>query len=327
MTSSLKFYYALLLLALVVVLAGCELQRDGGTPDLPPAGELPTLAPLGAEETAATPVPTAIAVQASAEEAAHQAAPAPPPTEPSLTSPVSTAGNPPPTVPEAFTPPAPPSTPEEKASEPAIIVEDMPEVVITPTIESGPIAVNPPVSPTTGDDTTPPTAPASGTHVVQAGETLFSLSQKYGVSVEMLISANSLTSDLVYIGQELIIPTAGASDPPETGSYHNTAHTVAAGETLFGIAARYGVSVEALANANGIGYPYLIQPGQELLIPPADNYYYPPAAGDGPTHTVAPGDTLFSLALRYDTTPEALAVVNGLDNPDQLYVGQELVIP
>jgi len=55
----------------------------------------------------------------------------------------------------------------------------------------------------------------------------------------------------------------------------------------------------------------------------------PPAQGEGSVifHTVQPGDTLYSIAQQYDTTPEAISQVNGLVNPNQIVVGQELKIP
>ena len=69
--------------------------------------------------------------------------------------------------------------------------------------EGGPIAANPPVS-----DTNPviPAASAGGTYMVQAGDTLFGISQRYGTSIEAIVAANGLTSDLVQIGQALTIP-------------------------------------------------------------------------------------------------------------------------
>ncbi|GAA5334990.1 MULTISPECIES: C40 family peptidase [Thermus] len=95
-------------------------------------------------------------------------------------------------------------------------------------------------------------------------------------------------------------------------------HRVAPGDTLFSIARRYGTTVEELMRLNGLE-SFLIRPGQVLKVKPGES---PPS----PTHTVAPGDTLFSLARRYGTTVEELMRLNGLASPE-LKVGQVLRLP
>lgn len=93
--------------------------------------------------------------------------------------------------------------------------------------------------------------------------------------------------------------------------------TVASGDSLWSIARRYGVTVEALAEANGIAPPYALAVGQALVVPT-------PAAE---THTVRPGESLWSIANRYGTTVEELARLNGISNPAQLAVGMTLRLP
>jgi len=98
------------------------------------------------------------------------------------------------------------------------------------------------------------------------------------------------------------------------------------GDNLFRIALRYGLTVEEIANANGIANPALIKVGQELVIP---------AGGTGPseptpgvrTYTVQPGDNLFRIALRYNMSHIYLAQYNGISDPSTIYVGQVLRIP
>jgi len=183
---------------------------------------------------------------------------------------------------------------------------------------------------------------------------------RYGTTVEDFMYANSLTTDFIYEGQALTIPgtsvyTAPAYDqsPIDTSGYNSGYHIVASGETLFSIAQWYGTSVEALAAANGLSYPYVIYEGQTLSITgsaggyypqqeiqtypdnayyqqPVDNYYQQPAypsSGIAGTHTVAPGQTLFSIAQQYGTSAQAIAEANGLANPNQIYVGQVLYLP
>ena len=111
----------------------------------------------------------------------------------------------------------------------------------------------------------------------------------------------------------------GSSAQPSTGT---TIHVVQRDETLFGIAMRYGTTVEAIAAANGISDPRYITVGQRLLIPNA-RFDVP---GAPVTHIVAPGDTLDTLAARYHTTSEQIATTNRITNPARLFVGQELTI-
>lgn len=93
-------------------------------------------------------------------------------------------------------------------------------------------------------------------------------------------------------------------------------YTVQPGDTLWVIAVRYGVTVEAIVEANGIENPNLIYPGQRFVIPVGCALY-----------TVRPGDTLWGIAQRYGTTVSALAQLNGISNPNLIYPGDILKIP
>ncbi|HHX64633.1 MAG TPA: LysM peptidoglycan-binding domain-containing protein [Chloroflexi bacterium] len=110
-------------------------------------------------------------------------------------------------------------------------------------------------------------APASASgesvsHTVRWGETLTSIAWRYGVTVQEIVDANNLHSpNLIYAGQRLIIPI------PST---LYTKHTVQRGETLYSIAAAYGVNVWDIARLNGIWNINLIFVGQKLLIPGKD---------------------------------------------------------
>jgi len=111
--------------------------------------------------------------------------------------------------------------------------------------------------------------------------------------------------------------------PSPTATPQVTVHTVSFGDTLFSIAQANGVTVEAIAAANGLTYPYLIYVGQELVIPEAGEVT--PVAGQ--VYVVQYGDTLYSIASRFNTTPEAIAVANNLPDVNTIYIGQTLVIP
>lgn len=178
-----------------------------------------------------------------------------------------------------------------------------------------------------------------GTHTVQRGETLFSIAQKYGVTVDDIVKANQLTNaNIIAVGQELKIPGGAAGDRQQKAAAAAGAiHKVAAGETLLSIAAQYGVTAEAIAAASGIRASDLLLVGQELIIPgeteaaaepPAAVAMAAPAPEPIPDiYTVRPGDRLASIAQRFGTSPAALARANRLSSPALVFVGRRLVIP
>lgn len=114
----------------------------------------------------------------------------------------------------------------------------------------------------------PTPSPSAGTtYVVQAGDTVFSIARAYGVSAQAIIQANALTDpDRITPGQELIIPAAEAT-PAKTPPPEGRTYTVQTGDTLVAIAARFGTTVEAIMQANGLTDPSYIRVGQVLSIP------------------------------------------------------------
>jgi LysM repeat protein len=106
-------------------------------------------------------------------------------------------------------------------------------------------------------------------HVVKPGQNLTQIARYYGVSVQAIVNANNLWNpNLIYSGQHLLIPVPcqqPAPPPPSTSC--TTIHVVKRGEYLKVIAARYGTTVTAIVNLNGIKNPNLIYPGQRLRIP------------------------------------------------------------
>lgn len=122
-------------------------------------------------------------------------------------------------------------------------------------------------------------AQSDTTYVVQPGDTLFRIGLRYGLTVFQLASFNGIANpNLIFVGEVLRIPTGGVVNPPTqapppgatqppppptTGSQY----VVQRGDTLSRIAQRFGVSLAALVQANGIVNPNLIFVGQVLTIP------------------------------------------------------------
>lgn len=169
-------------------------------------------------------------------------------------------------------------------------------------------------------------------YTVQAGDTLFSLAERFDTDVDTLRRLNELPDDLIQSGQVLKIPGAGEGAQPAPGATpqptaaSQVIHTVQAGETLSSIAAQYGVSWQEIAAANNITAPnYTIYRSQKLVIPGVTATPAPEATVR--SHTVQTGETLYSIAVQYGVTLQALAGANNITNPDQIYPGQVLVIP
>jgi LysM repeat protein len=122
----------------------------------------------------------------------------------------------------------------------------------------------------------------------------------------------------------LLIPALPAAAAPD---YQGGIHVVQRGETLSQIARRYGVSMTALAQANGISNPNFIYSGQRLTIPGASGGTSSGgASASGGVHVVRPGENLSSIAARYGASVTTLARANGIANPNHIYVGQRLTI-
>lgn len=94
-----------------------------------------------------------------------------------------------------------------------------------------------------------------------------------------------------------------------------TEHVVVAGETLGGIAARSGVPMATIAEANGLSEPYVVKTGKKLVIPRQR------------THIVKKGDTGFAIGFQYGVPFGQIATANGIDENDVLQPGQKLIIP
>ena len=147
------------------------------------------------------------------------------------------------------------------------------------------------------------------TYTVKAGDTLYSIANKYGLTVNELKQLNNLTSDILSIGQVLNISNSNTSLPSNT-------YIVKSGDSLYSIAKKYGITVDALKSAKG-KTSNLLSIGEILVIPTTTTTR---------TYTVKAGDSLWKIATNYGVSVNALKQANGLSS-DLLSIGQVLVIP
>lgn len=197
---------------------------------------------------------------------------------------------------------------------------------------------------TTGSDshsrkTSYSSATSQSYHQVVAGDTLYSIARTYGIGVADLAIWNNLQPPYTLSpGQTLQVAPSNSKKPtrPSLNSSvrHNTGyHTVVSSDTLYSIAKLYNYSASEIANWNRLRYPYHLQVGQDLRVYPPSGVldkirYKVPlhTASKSASHTVSPGETLYSISRRYGYHVNQLAAWNGLVPPYSLVVGQRLRI-
>lgn len=147
------------------------------------------------------------------------------------------------------------------------------------------------------------------TYTVKKGDTLYSISQQYGVTVEELKLTNNLTNNNLYIGQELKVPTKEINEDYEI-------YTVVKGDSLWLISQKYNVPVDDLIEINNLETVNL-QIGDKLKIPKNSTET---------TYIVKKGDSLWSIAKDNNISVEELKMANNLTS-NLLSIGQKLIIP
>lgn len=149
-------------------------------------------------------------------------------------------------------------------------------------------------------------------YIVEKGDSLYSIANKLGTTINELIEYNNLPTTILTIGQILKIP----KKTPSTILY-----TVKRGDNLYKIANAYSVSVNSIKQLNNLTTNNL-SIGQQLYIPEGNTI----TETDYVVYKVEPGDTLYKIAALYKTTPEAIKEYNNLTS-NILSINQVLQIP
>ena len=151
------------------------------------------------------------------------------------------------------------------------------------------------------------------TYTIKDGDSLYSIANKYNITVNDLIDYNALPSMVITVGDVIKIPKGKT---PNTDNIY----TVKPGDTLYRIANMYDVSIEELKNYNNLT-SNILSIGQKLIIPTK-----PVTEEDYVVYEVMPGDTLYSIANRYNTKVDSIKSFNNLTS-NLLNIGQILQIP
>lgn len=214
-------------------------------------------------------------------------------------------------------------------------------------------AVSPAVS---GAEAVVTVASSPSTYTVKSGDTVSAIAARFGLSTASVLALNGLGwSSLIFPGQVLtltagaapVTPTPAPPAPPATEA--STTYTIVAGDTISAIAARFGVTTQAVLSVNGLGWSSLIFPGQSITIPlapPPPSVAAPPAAApEEPAADATPepapappppveyryvitsGDTVSAIAARFGLSTQSVLTANGLGWSSLIFPGQSLIIP
>lgn len=184
---------------------------------------------------------------------------------------------------------------------------------------------------------------SGGNYVVQAGDTLYSIARRSGMSLNSLLTLNGLSqSSIIYPGQSLTVSQSEGNLATPVSTKSNSAssvvstsgtYTVKAGDTLYSIARRSGVSLNSLLSLNGLSQSSVIRPGQTLNVSGASNATVATpvstasqATSTSGTYTVKAGDTLYRIAHNHGISLRTLLSVNGLSETSTIRPGQQLVV-
>ncbi len=174
------------------------------------------------------------------------------------------------------------------------------------------------------------------THIVEAGESIWSISRTYGVTVAEVLNWNNLAEGAsLSIGQKLLIAGEALKAIPkkeEKKEITTIVHIVRGGDTFYSIARKYQMKVNDLMKMNDLNDAAVLSIGQELKVAASPEKEKEKKTGPEPEenkrsiHEVKPGESLYGIARKYEMSVKDLLELNGLDDQAVLSIGQELII-
>lgn len=175
-------------------------------------------------------------------------------------------------------------------------------------------------------------AATPATYTVNEGDSVSGIAGRYGISTATVLAMNGLGwKSVIHPGQVLVLSKTAAPATQAPAVRGASGYTIAAGDTISGIASKFGVSVSAVLSTNGLSAQSIIYPGQKLTIPGSGAVASVAPSGSSAatatSHTVASGETATSIAQHHGVSLAALLSANGLTTSSTIYTGQSLVLP
>src|SRR5690606_29980592 len=191
------------------------------------------------------------------------------------------------------------------------------------------------------------------TYTVKAGDTVSGIAGRYGLATASVLALNGLGwKSLIFPGQVLKLTSGHAAPTPQPApSANGGRYTIVKGDTISGIAARFGVSTQSVLTANGLGWSSIIYPGQTIAIPgtvlaaekvssvtpapapapavpePTTPVVSTPPPALPPRYRIVRGDTISSIAKKFSVSIQSILDANGLTWSSIIYAGRSLTIP
>jgi len=162
------------------------------------------------------------------------------------------------------------------------------------------------------------TAWAESYHVVESGDTLWSISRRYQIPLAKLLQLNNLTEkSILRVGMKIKL---------EEGS-SEAVYQVKAGDTLWGISRKFNIPISSLLKANGLSEKSVLRVGQKIVLPSSGKESVTLAASSSVTHIVKEGESLWLISRLYGVDMDSIMKANHLTANSILSIGMKLTIP
>ncbi len=158
----------------------------------------------------------------------------------------------------------------------------------------------------------------NNTYIVKKNDNLYDIAKNNNTTVGIIKALNNLTSNILQVGQVLLLPVAKVE---QSNINDYLIYTIKPGDNLYNIAKNYNITLDELINFNEQGTT-LLHIGDQLLIPISNNK----TTNKNIQYIIKPGDTLYNIAKRYNTTVDEIKRVNNF-NTNMLKIGDVIFLP